>query len=134
MWRIRLISGRPRQFPEVFAFIDGTEPDSASNLIQQLAQINSGSASGKLNFHAFAAMAEFERKLIRACNAAKLRVRVAAGKAGSRDLRMPRISRVSKAGRGAQTATSRERPLPGRTTFVGQRFSIRSGQYSWGGQ
>jgi hypothetical protein len=67
VWRIRLISGRPRQFPEVFAFIDGTEPDSASNLIRQLAQINTSSASGKLNLHAFAAMAEFERKLIRAC-------------------------------------------------------------------
>ena len=80
VWRLDRLG---RSLPDLIKIISELERDSIT--FESLTEkIDTGSASGKLQFHVFAALAEFERNLIRERTLAGLTAARARGRVGGR--------------------------------------------------
>ena len=84
VWRLDRLG---RSLPDLVKIIADLERDSIT--FESLTEkIDTGSASGKLQFHVFAALAEFERNLIRERTLAGLTAARARGRMGGRKLKL----------------------------------------------
>ena len=117
VWRLDRLG---RSLPDLVKIIADLERDSIA--FESLTEkIDTGSASGKLQFHVFAALAEFERNLIRERTLAGLTAARARGRVGGRKLKLSekqiREIRVLLSDPAAQVKDIAERYGVSRTTL-----------------